>query len=243
MIKMKMVNGIYTFSSVLLIIALSWLTLYKVNFFYGFWHDHGGIAQTIEYFSPKNKHISNFEHTTKAERIRVFKHISYAVHIDASELNAITFKTAKSGQAQRFLHQREIIHLIDVSHAINTLYIILIFGVSCWLYSLRYYLRHNIKLPSRKVQLLSMAILVGLVGICIVLIGPEALFYWFHQVIFPENHQWFFYYEDSLMSTLMSAPDLFGWIAFEWLILFIAYFFVIHYLCDFLVCYRLKKKH
>jgi hypothetical protein len=31
--------------------------------------------------------------------------------------------------------------------------------------------------------------------------------------VFPPGHAWFFYYEDSLMTTLMQAPHLFGFIA------------------------------
>tara|TARA_Y100000588_G_scaffold356149_1_gene412087 strand:- start:498 stop:764 length:267 start_codon:yes stop_codon:yes gene_type:complete len=44
-------------------------------------------------------------------------------------------------------------------------------------------------------------------------LGPKQVFYWFHIKVFPEGHQWFFYYQESLMSTLMKAPDLFGFIA------------------------------
>jgi hypothetical protein len=36
-----------------------------------------------------------------------------------------------------------------------------------------------------------------------------------HIFVFPDNHQWFFYYQDSLMSTLMKAPDLFAGIAIQ----------------------------
>ena len=50
-------------------------------------------------------------------------------------------------------------------------------------------------------------------GVLLVLVGPVEVFYALHEWVFPANHQWFFYYEDSLMSTLMKAPDLFGAIA------------------------------
>jgi hypothetical protein len=43
--------------------------------------------------------------------------------------------------------------------------------------------------------------------------GPTQVFYQFHLWIFPADHQWFFYWQDSLMSTLMKAPVLFGGIA------------------------------
>jgi hypothetical protein len=48
------------------------------------------------------------------------------------------------------------------------------------------------------------------------LIGPVKAFYWLHTLVFPPGHEWFFYYEDSLMSTMMKAPDLFGYIALLW---------------------------
>jgi hypothetical protein len=28
-------------------------------------------------------------------------------------------------------------------------------------------------------------------------------------MVFPEGHKWFFYYQDSLMSTVLKAPDSF----------------------------------
>jgi hypothetical protein len=42
------------------------------------------------------------------------------------------------------------------------------------------------------------------------IIGPRKSFHWIHTQIFPAGDQWFFYYQDSLMTTLMKAPDLFG---------------------------------
>jgi hypothetical protein len=41
-------------------------------------------------------------------------------------------------------------------------------------------------------------------------LGAKKVFYQLHVWIFPEGHQWFFYYQESLMSTLMKAPDLFA---------------------------------
>ncbi len=47
----------------------------------------------------------------------------------------------------------------------------------------------------------------------VLVIGRARCFYQFHVWIFPDDHQWFFYYQESLMSTLMKAPVLFGYIA------------------------------
>ena len=55
--------------------------------------------------------------------------------------------------------------------------------------------------------------LAGSLSALLVIVGPKKLFYAFHIWVFPVEHQWFFYWEQSLMSTLMKAPDLFGGIA------------------------------
>jgi hypothetical protein len=39
-----------------------------------------------------------------------------------------------------------------------------------------------------------------------------------HTVVFPADHQWFFYYKDSLMASLMKAPDIFAAIAAQLLV-------------------------
>jgi hypothetical protein len=52
--------------------------------------------------------------------------------------------------------------------------------------------------------------------VTVLLLGPNKVFYRLHPLVFPPAHQWFFYYQDSLMSTMMQAPDLFGYIAVVW---------------------------
>lgn len=44
-------------------------------------------------------------------------------------------------------------------------------------------------------------------------IGPTRVFYTLHEWVFPSDHQWMFSYQESLMTTLMKAPDLFAAIA------------------------------
>jgi len=81
-----------------------------------------------------------------------------------------------------------------------------------WLMLIFLLWKMNKPLPSGK-RLLSSAMLILLSCGALLLIGPEAIFNQLHIWIFPENHQWFFYYEESLMSTMMKAPDLFAYIA------------------------------
>jgi hypothetical protein len=70
---------------------------------------------------------------------------------------------------------------------------------------------------------------VLLVSFIVILLGPTKIFYLAHEVVFPDKHQWFFYYEESLMSTMMKAPALFGPIALQLLILTILCWFAFLY--------------
>lgn len=223
MIKKHLISSLYTFSSVFVVLALTWTVLFKCNFFYGFWHDYGGIKETIEYFAPKNQHISDFENTTAAERNRVFQQISHAVHFNKNDLANITFSTPK-GIIKPMLHQREIIHLQDVATLISILMVITTLMTMIWGYLLWQFKQKSQPLPSLKKQCLQLLLSIFLLLVLTLTIGATKVFYWLHELIFPSGHQWFFYYQDSLMSTLMSAPDLFGWIALEWLVLFVISF-------------------
>ena len=67
--------------------------------------------------------------------------------------------------------------------------------------------------PLGKHKLVSVMILCLLVVAVLFLWGFTSVFYYLHTVIFPADHQWFFYYQDSLMATIMKAPDIFSAIA------------------------------
>jgi hypothetical protein len=68
---------------------------------------------------------------------------------------------------------------------------------------------------------------VALLSLGILIAGPVEVFYGIHRWVFPTGHQWFFFYEESLMSTLMKAPDLFGYIAIILLLLTLTIFWLI----------------
>lgn len=229
MIKKNVIAFLYTLSSIFVVLGISWAILIKANFFYSYWHEYGGIKETIEYFAPKNQHISGFELTTKEQRSNAFKEINYAVHFSSKNLKDITF-TTKNKVPQLLLHEREIIHLKDVANIINILFFLIIIYFICWCFILILIMKNAYPIPSIKTQGLIITALLIVLSLIVIIIGATDVFYWLHEVIFPQDHQWFFYYEDSLMSTLMSAPDLFGWIALEWLVLFVACFYVVQFL-------------
>ncbi|WP_085297109.1 lipoprotein intramolecular transacylase Lit [Cognaticolwellia mytili] len=74
-------------------------------------------------------------------------------------------------------------------------------------------------LPTGKHKLIAVLLLCLVTVIVLSLWGFTSLFYYLHTVIFPADHQWFFYYKDSLMATIMKAPDIFSAIAGQLLII------------------------
>jgi len=120
--------------------------------------------------------------------------------------------TLSNGQSTELMHKAEIIHLQDVANLINKFYIagilcgliwFCLLGVACW---------YKLKPPSLTRVFMGFSGGLLLTGVIVLLIGATKVFYWLHVQIFPENHQWFFYYQDSLMTTLMKAPDIFAFI-------------------------------
>ena len=117
----------------------------------------------------------------------------------------------------------EIIHLQDVAHLINHVHHL---GIGLLLVFAALYLNHLMamrrygNLINSHSQLIIVAALACLIALIFFIVGAKSIFYQMHILIFPADHQWFFYYQDSLMSTLMKAPDLFAGIAVQ--ILFIA---------------------
>ena len=79
--------------------------------------------------------------------------------------------------------------------------------------------KKNISISNFSRHLYSGVGAVLFISIIVFLVGPTKIFYLGHELVFPDNHQWFFYYQESLMSTIMKAPALFGPIAFQLLLL------------------------
>ena len=110
------------------------------------------------------------------------------------------------------LHKAEVIHLQDVANLIEWLNRFLFFSFILWLMILLYQFKKPFDYTTK--QAFS-AIVIGsvLLSLPIFVFGAEKVFYQFHIWVFPDDHQWFFYYQDSLMATMMKAPDIFAYIA------------------------------
>jgi hypothetical protein len=197
-------------------LPISWWGLSKADFFYSELHDSIGIDAHIQRFAPRNRFNKlEFENTTKADRVGLFHGVVNAIHNNGDGLESLAYTRVSNKEKVTLFTEAEIIHLKDVAILIEKLKPIAILLMFIWLVSMLWVLLKNIRLPTVKCFSLLALVLIGTV-VLVLSIGPEQVFNQLHIWVFPDNHQWFFYYEDSLMSTMMKAPDLFAYISVIW---------------------------
>lgn len=203
----------YGLLTYILALSMAWFILAQADFLYGFWHDNVGIKEGIEQYGPQNRYRPGFADTTREQRIELFAAINEAVHNDGRGLEKITYRTPTSQGPQTLLRTPEIIHLKDVAILLNKLFVIVVAVFIGWPLATYILYARSSGLPSVKSQLAGIGLLMVAVTVALLLFGAENVFNQLHIWVFPDEHQWFFYYQDSLMSTMMLAPRLFAWIA------------------------------
>ena len=192
-------------------LLIAWHSLTFVDFGYSKAYQWLSIQEHIQRFAPTNKYRKHFETTTKEEHLQLFSDIVDSIQQSGEGLKQIRYQY--KNKTIPLLHRAEVIHLEDVAILIDTLYPI---GILMVLISiLLILLIHQLKLPPpsllQATSGLGTLLIIG--AATLIFVGPKDVFYWLHTQIFPEGHQWFFYYQESLMTTLMKAPDLFGLMA------------------------------
>jgi hypothetical protein len=206
----------------LLMVALvSWLLLAKVDFLYPLAYQLLDIEQHIQEYGPQNRYKSGFEQTPTEVHQQLFHEINRAVHQQGEGLADIHYELP-SGGSNTLLRTPEVIHLQDVANLIDHLVSAGLTAALLWCVLLIHAWQQRLQLPSAKKILSGFAIAVIALTFVILAAGPTRVFYWLHTVIFPDEHEWFFFYEDSLMTTLMKAPDLFGVISVFFMMLLIS---------------------
>ncbi len=228
--------GIYSLCGLTCAFFISWLLLAKVDFAYGWLHDVMDIQHHSRQYGPQNRHRHGFQYTTKTEHIRLFSAINNSIHRQGTGLAQITYHNKKGKIIDTLLHEAEVIHLKDVANLLDVLKYLGAAATLIWLSLLGVYRYGLLASPNLKQQSKSIITLVGLSAITTLLIGPTKVFYFFHEWVFPQNHQWFFYYQESLMTILMKAPDLFGAIAILLTLLALVIFSIMN-----LIQYALNK--
>ncbi len=214
--------GFFLILSFMITLPVSWWLLAKVDFGYPVLYNSMDIPAHITQFAPRNyKGKLHFELTSKADRISLFNKIIEEVQSDGSGLDKLTYLDKVNNKSITLFTDAEVIHLQDVAKLLNKLKIVVLVLTIFWLIILLILWQRKKSLPSRKQLIFSSLLIVSGAGL-VLLLGPEAIFNQLHIWVFPDNHQWYFYYEESLMSTLMKAPDLFGYIAGIWALLTLA---------------------
>lgn len=196
----------------------AWNILAKFDFNFSWAYESLNIKSHIERYAPLNYCKPGFEKTTFQERKKIFSQIVYNISNNNDALKLISY-SLPSGKKISFLNKAEVIHLKDVSNIINIFYkfailCVLVLMVCTYLLCKKKEYLFSYQNILKKISLIFCAIVTGLY-----FLDFEKIFYWLHTKIFPADHQWFFYYQDSLMVTLMKAPDIFGFIAIELLML------------------------
>ncbi|MFT7559658.1 MAG: hypothetical protein ACI93R_001571 [Flavobacteriales bacterium] len=200
-------------SMLVLSLSLAWAILAPLDFLYPVWHDHAGISEGIERYGPKNRYKTGFAETTRDERIRVFSEINQSIHLGGNGLASIQYESSASQGPQLLLRAAEVEHLQDVANLLVFLAWIIAFNTILFCVLLSVYRRNRTVTFSSIKTFMGLGVGGGIVALFLSVIGPKTVFNQLHIWVFPDDHQWFFYYQDSLMSTMMLAPDLFAWIA------------------------------
>lgn len=209
---------------------LSWRVLAAADFLYPWLYDVAEIGAHIDEFAPQNRYRERFEETTREERVRLFAAIAHAIRHDGRGLELIRYRDADGETLGILLRPPERVHLRDVARLVTILETAGLIALAILAFQLVYLRRRRRRLPAagRLLGLTSLGILGAV--IVVLLLGPRDVFYKMHVWVFPADHQWFFYYQESLMSTLMKAPFLFGYIAVALLVLAIVFLSLIYVL-------------
>jgi hypothetical protein len=203
---------LFFISQLISLALISWHLMAQLHFAYPLGYQLLDLQSHITHFAPLNRHKDDFEFTTKEDHWRLFGEISDAIQNQGKGLADIQYQLS-NGNLTSLMHQDEIIHLQDVANLVDHFYqlgyLSLAIWIACWLLIGW----KKLQPPSNKKVISGFLGLILLAGLLIISIGAKDVFYWLHVQIFPADHKWFFYYQDSLMTTLMKAPDIFAFIS------------------------------
>ncbi len=217
-------------SALIACISAGWFSLAKVHYGFDHWYDFYEIEAHIDRYGPQNRYKPGLQELPPEQHIRLFNDISEAIHQHGEGLEDIRYDFR--GRSITLLRQPEVVHLQDVANLIDVLRITALVAAAIALTGTVILARLKLT-PQWRIQAGLLLLLIAGSFAVVMLIGPLEVFYFLHVHIFPEDHEWFFYYQDSLMATVMRAPVVFGGIAAAIAVLglmfFIAYLFALKY--------------
>lgn len=206
---------------------LSWRCLAAADFLYPAFYELLDISGHIDRFGPENRYKRDFQTTHRDEHLRLFHEVVVAIHDSGQGLELLEYRDSAGRPIDRFLREPEVTHLRDVARLIDrvapvgwiavawTGVHLLLIGALRW------------RVPRLRRLLGASLVATGAAVLLVLAIGPKRAFRLFHDAVFPPENPWFFYYQDSLMTTMMKAPDLFGAIAVTLLVLALGLYAII----------------
>lgn len=198
---------------------IAWNLNAASNFLYSTWYEVLNLDETISKYAPDNKFKNGFEHTNKQQHVELFSGIVAGIQHEGKGLRDLSYIYNEKHAKRTLLTDAEVVHLEEVANFVSKFKFLAIAGLLITFVVFMLMRVKNIVVAKFKHYLLGGVGAIIIITILVALVGPTKIFYLGHELIFPNNHQWFFYYEDSLMSTMMKAPALFGPIACQLLLL------------------------
>jgi len=190
---------------------VSWQVLSQANFLYDQIYEHNNLEAHVNEFAPLNRNDKeSFALTSKTERVRVFNDIAREINAGGGGLGSITYTPEGADAATPFLIEAERDHLQDVANLVSSLKpigavlasLLIAFYGFCWYYKVSRY-QYFWRPSGVFVSLFQIAAVAALCVAITFAIGPQQTFYLLHEWAFSDKAQWYFYFEDSLMTTLM----------------------------------------
>jgi len=206
---------------------LAWQTLALFDFGYPIWFDWLNIHDFILKFGPENRFKDNFELLAPQEYFRIFHEITAAINNQGVGLAAINYQSPNSLADIQVLRQAEILHLQDVAQLINIFFYTALTSAGIAITVQLVLMRKKQFLPQIGAHIAAPWLIIACFAGLVFMLAPLEFFYWLHDAWFPPNHQWFFYYQESLMTTLMKAPDIFGYIALALIITTLVWYLIL----------------
>jgi uncharacterized membrane protein len=206
---------------------LAWQTLSQVDFLYPQLYELMDIDDTVRKYGPQNRFKQGFGATGDQEHFRLFGLIVDAINDNGKGLRQLQYHNGGGKPIDYLLREPEIVHLRDVATLLDGLRRFSWIALGILVIGMTLAKRKGLRLPTIPRVLLSVTAVIAIVALAIALYGPKDFFYAWHTLVFPADHQWFFYYQDSLMTTMMKAPDLFGYIAVLLVLMMLMFFLLI----------------
>jgi lipoprotein signal peptidase len=192
-------------------IYVSWQVLSQANFLYDQIYEHNNLEAHVNEFAPLNRNDKkSFALTSKTERVRVFHDIAREINTGGGGLGSITYTPEGADAATTFLIEAERDHLQDVANLVSKLKpigalissLLIAFYGFCWYYKVSRY-KYFWRPSGIFVSLFQIAVVAALCLVITFAVGPQQTFYLLHEWAFSDKAQWYFFFEDSLMTTLM----------------------------------------